>query len=412
MRNTRDQIHTTRRGVALPFIALLLVVFLGMAALAVDVGILLGARTEAQRTADAAALAGATILLADGQNESLARSTAIDWAARNLIRNESVVVEPGDVDVELQNGLVRVRIYRTAARNSAVPNIFARAIGFPTADVATWAAAIAGAGNAIRCPLPFALVDRFWDTSAGQLSGWTDAIDRNNDIYNPGAREVDPASPTLPTGWSNLDIGQVWRIYPGSNQQTPTPGWYFPLSLDGGGANPNTGYGAWIRGCPRPDLRFTIGADIDIEPGAMTGPTNQGFAAVLDGDNTEWSFALNCPVQPGATRCTTPEETDRIRPILVISPLENALTQSGRQTVQIQNLAGLFIICNGTLNPGVTPQNLVRKTQCQASQGGGQGQQQPNESGVWVRFMGLQGEIGPGSTPDSNSLIRVLRLVE
>ncbi len=396
----------SRRGVALPFVALLLFVFLGMAALAVDIGILLGARTEAQRTADAAALAGATILLADGQNEALARSTAIDWAARNLIRNESVVVEPGDVDVELQNGLVRVRVFRTSARGSAVPNIFARAIGFPTSDVATWAAAVAGAGNAIRCPLPFALVDRFWDASAGQLSGWTDAIDRNNDVYNQGARDNSPAPPAGRTGWSNLDIGQIWRIYPEGPQGTPTPGYYYPLALDSPGGN---AYRNWIRGCGNPSTQFVIGQNIDIEPGAMTGPTNQGFSDMLDGDNSEWSFALNCPVaHAGATDCLGPGETRRIRPILIISPFENALTQSGRQTVRIVNLAGVYVICNGTLNSGVTPQNLVRKTQCTANNGNNN----PPNSGVWVRFMGIQGEIGPGSDPSSNSLIRVLRLVE
>jgi Flp pilus assembly protein TadG len=406
MKTRIPELISSRRGVALPFIALLLFVFLGMAALAVDVGILLGARTEAQRTADAAALAGATILLADGQNEALARSTAIDWAARNLIRNESVVVEPGDVDVELQNGLVRVRVYRTAARGSAVPNIFARAIGFPSSDVSTWAAAVAGAGNAIRCPLPFALVDRFWDTSAGQLSGWTDAIDRNNDIYNQGARDNNPAPPTGRTGWSNLDIGQIWRIYPEGPQGTPTPGYYYPLALDSPGGN---AYRNWIRGCGNRNTQFVIGQDIDIEPGAMTGPTNQGFGDMLDGDNSEWSFARNCPVaHAGATECLGPSETGRIRPILIISPFENALTQSGRQTVRIVNLAGVFVVCNGTLNAGVTPQNLVRKSQCTPNNGNNN----PPDAGVWVRFMGIQGEIGPGPDPNSNSLIRVLRLVE
>jgi Flp pilus assembly protein TadG len=395
----------SRRGVALPFIALLLIVFLGMAALAVDVGILLGARTEAQRTADAAALAGATILLVDGQNEALARSTAIDWAARNLIRNESVTVLPTDVDVELQNGLVRVRVYRTDARGSAVPNIFARAIGFPTSNVATYAAAVAGAGNAIRCPLPFALVDRFWDDSADRLSLWNDAIDRLNDTYNEGARNNNPAPPAGNTGWSNLDIGQIWRIYPEGPQGTPTAGYYYPLALDDPGGR---AYRDWISGCRIPDVQFVIGQNIDIEPGAMTGPTNHGFGDMMHNDNSEWSFSLNCPISPGGTTCLGPDDTGRIRPILIISPFENALTQSGRQTVQIRNLAGVFVICNGTLNAGVTPQNVVRKTQCTENNGNNN----PPGAGVWVRFMGLQGEIGPGNNPNSNSLIRVLRLVE
>ena len=50
----------TQGGYVLPATALLIVVFLAFTALAVDVGVLLGARASAQRAADAGALAGAS----------------------------------------------------------------------------------------------------------------------------------------------------------------------------------------------------------------------------------------------------------------------------------------------------------------------------------------------------------------
>jgi hypothetical protein len=409
MKNTAHSRLRSRRGVALAFVALILFVLLGMAALAVDFGILLGARTEAQRTADAAALAGASILLQDGTNEARARSTAIDFGALNRIRNESPVIEAGDVDVELDRGLVRVRVLRTADRGSAVPNIFARAIGFPTSNVTAVAAAIAGAGNQVRCPLPFALVDRFWDTNAGRLADWLKGFERSvPDRYVAGAREVAPPRPDARTGWSNLDRGTVWRIYPGSTTQTPTAGYFYPLALENPGANE---YEAWIRGCARPNVPFRIGQAIDIEPGAMRGPTRSGFEDLLSGDDNEWNFSLNCPARPGASVCSTETDTRRIRPLLIISPLENALSQSGRQTVNIVNLAGVFVVCRGRLRPGVTPETLVRKEQCETVPAG-QEQQNPDASGVWIRFMNIQGEIGPDADPNSNSLVRVLRLVE
>ena len=406
MKRQPHAVLRNERGVALAFVALLLFVLLGLAALAIDIGMLYGARTEAQRTADAAALAGASILLGNGRDEVGARATAIDYAGRNTIRQEAPVVLPGDVDVELDRGLVRVRVIRSEARGSAVDNVFARAIGFPTSNVSAVGAAVAGAGNTIRCPLPFALVDRFWDSSANSLSGWTDAIDRNNDIYNQGARDDSPAPPAGRTGWSNLDIGQIWRIYPEGPQGTPTPGYYYPLALDSPGGS---AYSDWIADCGNPDTQFVIGQNIDIEPGAMVGPTNQGFRDMMTGDTSVWSFSLNCPVaHAGSSNCLGPSDTSRIRPILIISPFENALTQSGRQSVQIVNLAGVYVICNGTLNPGVTPETLFSRDQCSSNNGNNN----PPNSGVWVRFIGIQGEIGPGSDPDSNSLVRVLRLVE
>ena len=49
------------QGATLMFVALMLISFISIFALAVDVGLWLNTRSEAQRTADAAALAGAGI---------------------------------------------------------------------------------------------------------------------------------------------------------------------------------------------------------------------------------------------------------------------------------------------------------------------------------------------------------------
>ena len=71
------------RGAATVLVALLLVVLMTAAALAVDVGLLATARTEAQRTADMAAHAGASALIYSPSSEAAARSEAISFAAKN-----------------------------------------------------------------------------------------------------------------------------------------------------------------------------------------------------------------------------------------------------------------------------------------------------------------------------------------
>jgi Flp pilus assembly protein TadG len=63
MRNSTGQ-----RGVVLPLVALLMVVLLGFAAFAVDMGYLYVVKNELQNAADAAALAGASVLFTDNQN--------------------------------------------------------------------------------------------------------------------------------------------------------------------------------------------------------------------------------------------------------------------------------------------------------------------------------------------------------
>ncbi|MEJ2152821.1 MAG: pilus assembly protein TadG-related protein, partial [Gemmatimonadota bacterium] len=47
------------RGVSIVFVAITIVASMAAVALAIDIGMLLNARTEAQRAADSAALAGA-----------------------------------------------------------------------------------------------------------------------------------------------------------------------------------------------------------------------------------------------------------------------------------------------------------------------------------------------------------------
>ena len=73
------------RGAVLILVAGTMVVLLGFAALAVDVGFLMSARTEAQRTADAMALAAASAFIDDMPNaETLGR--AGHWTTRRRTR--------------------------------------------------------------------------------------------------------------------------------------------------------------------------------------------------------------------------------------------------------------------------------------------------------------------------------------
>jgi hypothetical protein len=103
------------RGVALVWFAILILVFLGIAALAVDIGYLMVGRTELQRTADAAALAGArrlgviyTELPPDIQitynattdDQTLIKDAAVYVALENRAAGSSVVINP-DNDIQI-----------------------------------------------------------------------------------------------------------------------------------------------------------------------------------------------------------------------------------------------------------------------------------------------------------------------
>jgi len=168
-RRTRRTKNRRRRGVVAVFVTVVLVVLLGMAALAIDVGVMYRARNEAQIAADSAAMAAAWELLdsdrltgwADPTQElASAKAKAAEFAGRNLILRRPVNL---DLERDVQIGYmddpsdpagimtfddprsfntVSVVVRRDAGMNGPVNLLFAGIFGKSTADVSARAAAI------------------------------------------------------------------------------------------------------------------------------------------------------------------------------------------------------------------------------------------------------------------------------
>ncbi|MDP2529250.1 MAG: pilus assembly protein TadG-related protein, partial [Candidatus Palauibacterales bacterium] len=188
------------RGASLAIVAVGMVVFLAGAAISVDLGMLFVAHGQAQRAADASALAGAGWLVTVPGDTTGARQAAIHYAARNDILGDSVVVRPGDVTFP-ENNKIRVWVYRTKSRNDPVPTIFARVLGVDVVDVAVKAAAKLWPAGAVDCVLPIMLPDR-WE----ELGGNPDFFDQGIDNYIPWLAP-DGSVNSGYTGYSENDYG-------------------------------------------------------------------------------------------------------------------------------------------------------------------------------------------------------------
>lgn len=86
-----------RQGVIMPLVAVALVSLLGAAALTIDIGLVLIAKQQLQRTADAAALAGVAILQVSLDPQS-AVDVAVATAADNPVLGAPMTLDPA-VDV-------------------------------------------------------------------------------------------------------------------------------------------------------------------------------------------------------------------------------------------------------------------------------------------------------------------------
>jgi Flp pilus assembly protein TadG len=244
----------TRRGSVLILTALLLVFMVGIVAMAVDLGYLAVARSELQRTADAAAMAACWDLIDQGPlgtpvnltaEIQTARQTAAAYAALNPVCNSAPVLSTsesnspdGDVVIgqlvdpsvpgapmvfsnpNLYNA-VQVTVRRTSSSNGEVPLFFARVFGQQSKAVtATATAALLNNIGGFTAPsdgsnlemLPFALDEETWNNL---LAGGGSDLWRYNEATGTvasgadGIREMNlyPQGTGSPGNRGTVDIG-------------------------------------------------------------------------------------------------------------------------------------------------------------------------------------------------------------
>lgn len=282
------------RGATIVFVALALTALLSVVALAVDVGMLLTAKTEAQRTADAAAMAGAGTLLFSPDDEGPARSEADKFGDMNKVQGVADIDPADDVDVDLANLTVTVRAHRDQVRGGPVATWFAQVFGVDAVNVGADATARIVPAGAATCLKPFSIYDRF-DSNDGN-----DTFDDGVDVYDPhttgyGSSWRNPGEPGDDgLGYIN-DFGRPIVVKGNAKKGDPCcpgtgPSWYYPWVIPGGIG------GRWYRdniAMCNPEI-ITVGEEYDTEPGNMHGNTEKGVEALIALDPlASWDTATN-----------------------------------------------------------------------------------------------------------------------
>ena len=330
----------------LVFVGMGLLAFLSATMLALDVGMFMVARTQAQTAADAGALAGAVSLVFDDFDDRSASGPAVQNAVvaaqSNQVMSQAVSVTPADVTFPTQER-VRVDVYRTSGRANAVSTLIAPMFGFPTVDIQATATADAVPANAATCIKPWAVPDKWVEQ---QTPPW-DPSDTFTAVYDTGPRKGTPlpnpdiyesAGQPGYTGYqqsqSGPDYGAQLVLKHGNPRQAVNASHFFPIALA-----PNGG-AAWyeqnIPGC-WPDVAV-IGDMVPVEPGNMVGPTRSGTQSLLDLDPGAYWDA-------GANRVASSMSPS---PRIVVLPVYDPLVydtgrHQGRIDIMVSNLVGFFI---------------------------------------------------------------------
>src|SRR5688500_4737336 len=134
MSNRFTRLRRDESGMSYVFVGLGMMAFLSASMLAIDVGMLMTARNQAQNSADAGALAGATALVFNDFNDRSstgpAVTNAINTAVANQVMAHNVSVNATDVqflpDAIGNQTRVRVTVRRTASRGNPVSTLIAK----------------------------------------------------------------------------------------------------------------------------------------------------------------------------------------------------------------------------------------------------------------------------------------------
>jgi len=170
MRLTRlRKFGTDESGFSLVFVGLGGLALVGASMLAIDVGMLMSARSQAQNAADAGAMAGAIALAYDDWDDRTPAGPAVVRAKATAVANEvqGAAVVVNDADVVFLNdeagvaNRVQVTVHRDTANNNPVSTLIAQYFGIKSANVTAVATAEASPANAMTCVKPFTIPDRW-----------------------------------------------------------------------------------------------------------------------------------------------------------------------------------------------------------------------------------------------------------
>lgn len=360
------------RGAVLIHVALGVLALAAFTTFVADYGLMWTSRRQAQNSADAGALAGATAFAYDDPGNyadtGMAKLSAYNATQTNVVWGQSPyvnitnhitfpVVPAADCDPDGDgfSNCVRVEVFRDSTNANPLPMLFGHLLGLSSQNIRATATALVMAANQSECTKPWAVADK-WAEPDGSWDP-TDSFDpASGDVYRyPG--ELGPQDPgtgfKAPPATPN-DYATEISLKIGNPADTIHPSYFMALDLSPAVDSTCINEGAEcyeqaIVGCA--GGTWKIGDTPPKEGGNMVGPTSHGVQELInldlgaDWDATNKRVTGSC-VGPPYT-CSTPGLTISPRVVAVpVFDVELYLATGGgpgNGTVKIVNILGFFV---------------------------------------------------------------------
>src|SRR4051812_4998 len=248
MRMNLRHLVAGERGMSLVFVCAGMLAMLSATTLAVDVGMFMTARSQAQNAADAGAHAGAVALVFNSYTDRTSTGPAVSSAMKAALGNQGMGQPVSGLSTDVTfplnpNGIanrVRVQVYRTTVRGNPLSTLFGGIFGVNTVDITASATAEASKADSMTCVKPFMIPDKWTEKvdSNGNPDGpWTtsssfDQFDKHNNAFaNPDLYV--PGGTTGYTGYTvGNDVGTLLTLRAGTGDQ-PNPSFYYSWKMPG-----------------------------------------------------------------------------------------------------------------------------------------------------------------------------------
>lgn len=323
------------RGAVLLHVLTGLIVFVGISALGLDIGVMWAARSGAQTAADAGAMAGAISRAWDDPDDppavgGIAYNAMIAAAQRNKIWGDvpgSFVINwarPNGVPAFIDGKFAHIEVFKNGENGSTrVPTYFMQILGISTQGVKAYATAVAAYANGTNCMRPWMVPDKWQEITAPATSF------NGSDVYTP------PDDRGLGgTGYTIADKGTIITFHPGDPHAAISPSDYYDVDLSGRGGH---AYQDDITNCS--GVSVGLGTMLTVEPGGQVGPTKHGVQDLIAKD----PYATWNGTEVVGSCCAT---SPRVIPIAMFNPAAFNLQdrQSGRFDLEVVNMMGFFML--------------------------------------------------------------------